>query len=109
MNALQLGLLTVEQCAEFLQCSVSQIERFIRAGELKRVPLSVREVGKGQRGPKGWRVSPAALREFIAAREAYEPQEVVSQSPALSAAKATLLPIATGTDGKQRLRQPRRK
>lgn len=109
MNAAHLGLLTVDQCAELLQCSVSQIERFIKAGELRRVPLSMREVGKGQRGPKGWRVSPTALREFIEARDKYEPQVATSPTPSLPGSKVTLLPIATGTDGKQRLRQPRPK
>ena len=103
-----LSLLTVEQCAELLQCSTSMIERFIRAGELRRVRLSSREVGKGQRGPKGWRVAPAALQEFIAARDAYEMRPDDAPSPALPAVKSRL-PVATGPDGKSRLRAPRKK
>lgn len=100
------GLLTVEQVAEHLQCSVSQVERFIRTGELKRVPLSIREVGKGPRGRKCWRIRPAALEDFIAAREAYEPQPV---DPAKTATTSPAPPRSrslriTGTDGKERLR-----
>lgn len=100
------GLLTVEQVAEYLQCSVSQVERFIRTGELKRVPLSIREIGSGPRGRKCWRIRPAALDEFIAGREAFEPQPT-------SPAKSTVTPPApsqarspriTGPDGKERLK-----
>lgn len=103
-----LGLLTIEQCAEFLQCSVSQVERFIKAGELRRVVLSMREVGKGQRGPKGWRIAPDSLREFIKARNDFEPQvrEPKAPSPALS--RTPRVPLETGTDGKSRL-YPNRK
>lgn len=100
------GLLTVEQVAEHLQCSVSQVERFIKTGELKRVPLSIREVGKGPRGRKCWRIRPAALEEFISGREAYEPQPVdpgktAAPPPAPSRPQGQRI---TGTDGKERLR-----
>lgn len=103
-----LGLLTVEQCAEFLQCSVSQVERFIKAGELRRVVLSMREVGKGQRGPKGWRIAPGSLQEFIKARNDFEPQpeSPPPSSPALT--RSHRLALETGTDGKSRL-YPNRK
>lgn len=76
-----LSLLTVEQVAEFLQCSTDQVERFIRIGELRRVSLSIREVGKGPRGRKCWRIRPAALEEFIAGREGYEPQPPKKPTP----------------------------
>lgn len=98
------GLLTVEQCAEHLQCSVSQVERFIKSGELKRVPLSIREVGKGPRGRKCWRIRPSALEDFISSREAYEPKpaEPTKATPSVPARPQTRR--ITGTDGKERLR-----
>jgi len=105
MNAAHLGLLTIDQCAELLQCSVSQVERFIRAGELKRVPLSIREVGKGPQGPRCWRVKPSALEDFIASRESFEPQP---NAPAATAVPSPAPPRSalnqvTGNDGKKRL------
>lgn len=104
-NASQLSLLTVEQCAELLQCSASQIERFIRAGELKRVPLSIREAGKGPQGPKCWRIKPSSLAEFVAARESFEPQLPSTARPAIPLVAPTW-PGAkvTGSDGKKRLK-----
>jgi hypothetical protein len=98
-----LGLLTVEQCAGLLQCSVSTVERLIRNGELRRVPLTTREVGPGKRGPKNWRVRPEALDAFIKSREGVE------RPPAATppGRERPSLPMATGTDGKSRARLPR--
>ena len=103
-----LSLLTVEQCAELLQCSTTMIERFIRAGEIRCVCLSTREAGPGQRGPKGWRISPAALQEFITLRDTYRSAPDATASPVLPLTKPRL-PVATGPDGKSRLRTPKKK
>lgn len=114
-----LGLLTVEQCAELLQCSADQIEKFIKAGELRRVSLSIRQPGKGPRGRKCWRVTPTALREFVMLREGYEPQPAEKPSTLDAIPQSAYPPRralgpdgklhACGTDGKIRRRFPRQK
>jgi hypothetical protein len=101
------ALLTVEQCAELLQCSASQVERFVHAGLLRRVVLSMREVGKGQRGPKGWRIHPDALRDFIESRSSYETPPKAEASTPQPSARTPQLPMATGRDGKTRARIPK--
>jgi hypothetical protein len=101
-KATQLGLLTVEQCAQQLQCSVSLVEGFIRAGRLPRVQLTSREVGGTGRGPKNWRVRPETLARFVEELERPEPPRV---KPGEVAAPPPPLPVAVGTDGKSRLKR----
>ena len=99
------ALLTVAQCAELLQCSVSLVEHHVRSGRLRRVQLPGREVGKGGRGPRNWRVRPESLQEFIDSCERFEaPPARPGAAPAPAAARP---PAATGTDGKRRARLPR--
>lgn len=100
-----LGLLTVEQCAEYLQCSVSLVEKLIKNGELRRVALTSREVGPSQPGRKNWRISPKALEDFIQARDKTEQPRTAT---ATAQASRPVLPLATGTDGKSRLKMPKR-
>ncbi len=94
------GLLSLEQCAEQLQCSPSAVEAFIRAGHLARVSLPSRVVGGRGEGPSKWRVHPRALEQFIEARSGFEAPrgEAAAEGP-----RRAVLPIATGTDGKSRL------
>lgn len=101
-----LGLLTLEQVAELLQCSVSTVERLIKNGELPRVRLTTREVGRSQPGPRACRVTPAALAAFIQGREGRESQGDAN-APQPAPAPRVTLPLATGTDGKSRARIPR--
>lgn len=101
------ALLTVDQCAERMQCSAGKVEEFIRSGQLPRVQLSGRQVGAGRRGPKLWRVRPETLARFIESMEGYEPRAIAPDA-APSAGRPPALPVATGTDGKKRLRPPRR-
>lgn len=99
------GLLTVDDCAKLLQCSVTLVETYIKAGRLRRVSLTSREVGAAQRGPKNWRIRPESLAEFIASLEGFEtPREPKGGS---GAPPRTNLPKATGTDGKSRAKLPR--
>lgn len=107
------GLLTVKDCADYLRCSVSLVESFIRSGEIRRVPLTSRQVGRpaGDRsrpGPKNWRVRPEALEEFIRSREGREVPAVAEESPrakgrGVSGPTLAPLPSETGKDGKRRL------
>ncbi len=95
------GLLTVEQCAEVAQCSAEMVKSWIKTGRLARVLLTAREVG-GQRGESKWRVRPDTLDAFLKSLEAYE------AAPGTAAARPpVVLPMATGTDGKSRLKPPR--
>jgi hypothetical protein len=98
----QLNLLTVEQCADLLQCSVSMIERFIKGGRLSRVSLTSREVDPRRPGRKNWRVRPEALEAFIQSLDGMEPQDVSAET-----IPRPVLPMATGTDGRTRAKLPR--
>lgn len=98
-----LGLLTVHQAAELLQCSTNTVEQLIRSGKLVRVNVADRGCSRSDRGPKGWRIHPQDLAAFIDSRRRPEPQkpQEATELPRI------VIPTATGTDGKSRLRRPR--
>jgi len=100
------ALMTVEQVAEVLQFSTFTVEGLIRSGELRRFALSDRDAGRKGPGKRGYRIHPDDLAAFINSRRRVEtrPTEAPASAPA---PPRVLLPIATGTDGKSRLRRPK--
>ena len=99
------GLMTVEQVAELLQVSKWTVEDLIRSGALPRFALSDRDAGRRGPGRRGYRIHPDDFTKFVDSRRRTEaPGPVADPAPA---PPRRALPVATGTDGKSRLRRPK--
>jgi excisionase family DNA binding protein len=100
------GLLTIKDAAERLAISEDNVLHFIKAGELRRVDLSIRPSGRGRTVARAWRIHPSDLEAFINWRRGYEPEKL--ETPVPVPEPRVVAPVACGTDGKVRLKRPRK-